>query len=149
MINIYPTKYEDFLKHDSRVWKFHHVQQSIICTGITNFRQREVSSLRSKQAAKRNIPDEININREELQRVVGNFIKTCQICIDNEGGQFQHLRQQKLVSTTISKIVTEMWLVVSPRSYAVRSPPRVRQQYTVKSPLLQSTLIVISLYILY
>ena len=39
-----------------------------------------------------------------------------------------------------------MWLVVSLRSYAVRHPTRVRQQCTVKSPLLLSTLVVISLY---
>ena len=55
----------------------------------------------------------------------------------------------KLVSTRICKIVTEMWLVVSPRSYSVRSPPRVRQQCTVKSPLLLSTLVLISLYVDY
>ena len=43
---------------------------------------------------KHNICDKINnINREELQRVMGNFIKRCQKCIDNEGGQFQHLHQ--------------------------------------------------------
>ena len=52
----------------------------------------------------------------------------------------------KLVSTTICKIVTEMWFVVSPRSYAVRSPPRARQQGTVKSLLLLSTLVQIFLY---
>ena len=52
----------------------------------------------------------------------------------------------KFVSTTICKIVTEMWLVVSPRSYAVRTPPRVHQQCTVKFPLLLSTLVLISLY---
>ena len=52
----------------------------------------------------------------------------------------------KLVSTTVCKIVTEMCVVVSSRSYAVRSPPRVRQQYTVKSPLLLSTFFLISLY---
>ena len=52
----------------------------------------------------------------------------------------------KLVSTRICEIVTEMWLVVSLRSYAVRYPPWVRQQCTVKSPLLLSTLVVISLY---
>ena len=41
-----------------------------------------------------NIRDKINnINRGELQRVMGNFIKRCQKCLDNEGGQFQHLRQ--------------------------------------------------------
>ena len=52
---------------------------------------------------KRNIRDEINnINRGELQRVMGNFIKRCQKCMDNKGGQFQ------LLSTTICKIVTEM-----------------------------------------
>ena len=37
----------------------------------------------------------------------------------------------KLVSATICKLVTEMCMVVSPRSYAVRSPPKVRQQCTV------------------
>ena len=43
---------------------------------------------------KRNIHDEINIiNRGEPQRVMGNFIKRRQKCMDNEGGQFQHLRQ--------------------------------------------------------
>ena len=52
----------------------------------------------------------------------------------------------KLVSTTICKIVTEMWLVVSPRLCAVRYPPRVHQQCTVKSPLLLSTLVLVSLY---
>ena len=34
----------------------------------------------------------------------------------------------KLVSTKLCKIVTEMCVFVSPRSYAVRSRPRVRQQ---------------------
>ena len=36
----------------------------------------------------RNIRDEINnINREQLQRVVGNFVKRCQKWLDNEDGQ--------------------------------------------------------------
>ena len=34
---------------------------------------------------KRNIRDEINITRGELQRVKGNFIKRCQKWLDNEG----------------------------------------------------------------
>ena len=38
-------------------------------------------------------------------------------------------------------------MCVSPRSYAVRTTPRVRQQCIVKSPLLLSTLVLISLYI--
>ena len=43
---------------------------------------------------KHNIRDEINnINRGELQRVMGNFIKRCQKWLDNEDGQFQHLHQ--------------------------------------------------------
>ena len=43
---------------------------------------------------KRNICDKINIiNRGELQRVMGNFKKRYQKCMDNEGGQFQHLHQ--------------------------------------------------------
>ena len=53
----------------------------------------------------------------------------------------------KLVSTTICKIVTAMCVVVSPRSYAVRTRPRVRQQRTVKSPCLLSNAILISLYL--
>ena len=48
---------------------------------------------RTLEKMKRNIRDEINVNRGELQRVMENFIKRCQKCIDNEGGQFQHLRQ--------------------------------------------------------
>ena len=49
---------------------------------------------RTLEELKRNIRDEINIiNRGKLQQVMGNFIKGCQICMDNEGGQFQHLRQ--------------------------------------------------------
>ena len=43
----------------------------------------------------------------------------------------------KLVSITICKIFTKVWLVVSPRSYAVRYPPRVRQHCIMKSPLLR------------
>ena len=54
----------------------------------------------------------------------------------------------KLVSMTICKIVTEMCVVVSSQSYAVRSWPRVRQQCTVKFPLLLSTLVLISVYML-
>ena len=38
----------------------------------------------------------------------------------------------ELIFSTIRKIVTEMWLVVSPRSYAVRYPPR---SYAVRYPL--------------
>ena len=42
---------------------------------------------------KRNIRDDINnINRGELQKVMENFRNRCQKCMDNEGGQFQHLR---------------------------------------------------------
>ena len=41
----------------------------------------------------------------------------------------------KLVSMTICKIVMEMCVVVSLRSYSVLSWPRVRQQCTVKFPL--------------
>ena len=52
----------------------------------------------------------------------------------------------KLVSTTTCKIVTEMCVVVSTRSYAVRTRPQVRQQCIVKSPFLLSTLVLISLY---
>ena len=55
----------------------------------------------------------------------------------------------KLVSTTICKIVTEMWLVVSPRSCAVRYPSRGRQQCIMEPPLLLSTLVLIFLYIDY
>ena len=33
---------------------------------------------RTLEELKRNIRDEININRGELQRVMGNFIKRCQ-----------------------------------------------------------------------
>ena len=43
----------------------------------------------------------------------------------------------------------EMCVVESPRSYAVRYPPRVRHQCTVKSPLLLPTLVLLSLYRLY
>ena len=50
-----------------------------------------------------------------------------------------------LVSTTICKIVTELCVVVPPRSYVVRYLRRVRQQNTVISRLLLSTLVVISL----
>ena len=53
----------------------------------------------------------------------------------------------KLVSMTICKIVTEMCVVVSPWSYAVCSLPRTHQQCTVKSLLLLSTLVPISLCI--
>ena len=52
----------------------------------------------------------------------------------------------KLVITTISKIFKEMCVVISPQSYAVRYPPRVRQQCTVKPPLLLSTPALIALY---
>ena len=49
---------------------------------------------RTLEELKRNIRDEIdNINRRELQRDLGNFIKRCQKYMDNEGWQFQHLRQ--------------------------------------------------------
>ena len=87
MINIcllsLPGKYEDSLKHDSRVQKFHHVQQSIIC--ITNFRQRGrlknavyKTNPRTLEELRHNIHDEINnINRGELQRVMGNFVRHC------------------------------------------------------------------------
>ena len=51
-----------------------------------------------------------------------------------------------LVSTTTCKIATEMCVVVSPRCYAVRSRPQVRHKCIVKSPLLLSTLVLISLY---
>ena len=47
------------------------------------------------EGLKRNIHDEINnINRGELQQVMGNIIKGCQKWLDNEGGQLQHLRQE-------------------------------------------------------
>ena len=52
----------------------------------------------------------------------------------------------KLVSTAICKIVMEMCVVVSPQSYAVRNRLRVRQQRTIKSQLLLSALVIISLY---
>ena len=40
---------------------------------------------RTLEELKRNTRDEINnINRGKLQRVMGNFIKRCQKCIDNE-----------------------------------------------------------------
>ena len=49
---------------------------------------------RTLEKLKRNICDEINnINRGELQQVMGNFIKRCQKWLDNEGGQFQYLHQ--------------------------------------------------------
>ena len=49
---------------------------------------------RTLEKLKRNIREEINnINRRELQRVMWNFIKMFQKCMDNEGRQFQHLRQ--------------------------------------------------------
>ena len=49
---------------------------------------------RTLKELKHNIHDKINsINRGELKQVIGNFIKRCQKWLDNEGGQFQHLRQ--------------------------------------------------------
>ena len=49
---------------------------------------------RTLEELKRNIRDQCNnVNRGELQRVMGNFIKRCQKCMDKEGGQFQHLSQ--------------------------------------------------------
>ena len=71
---------------------------------------------RTLEELKRNIRDEININRGEVQRVMGNFIKRYQKCMDNEGGQFQHL---------VSK---------------------VSKYDNLKSPLLLSTLVLIFLY---
>ena len=45
------------------------------------------TNLRIVEELKRNICDEINnISRGELQQVIGNFIKRCQKCMDNEGG---------------------------------------------------------------
>ena len=88
---------------------------------------------RSLKELKLNIRDEINnINRGELKRAMGNVIKRCQKWLDNEGGQFQHLLSVKLVSTTICKILREMWLVVSPRSFAVCYPPLGLQLCIVK-----------------
>ena len=52
----------------------------------------------------------------------------------------------KLVSTTICKIVMEMCVAVSPWSYAVHTRQWVHQQCIVKSPLLLSTHVLISLY---
>ena len=48
---------------------------------------------RTLEELKCNIRDEINNINRELQRVMGNFIKRCQKWLDNEGGQFQQLRQ--------------------------------------------------------
>ena len=78
---------------------------------------------------------------------MGNFIRRCQKIYGQRRWTVPAPPTVKLVSRpTICKIITEMCVVVSPRSYAVRSPPRVRQQCTVKSPLLLSTLVLISLY---
>ena len=95
---------------------------------------------------KHNISHEINnINRGELQWV--NFIKRYQKWLECSR-TVPAPPSIKLISMTICKIpvVLKMWLVVSPRSYTVRYPPRVCQQCTVKSPLLLSTLVLISLY---
>ena len=49
---------------------------------------------RTLEGLERNIRDEINnINRGELQRVMGNSVKRRQKWLDSEGVQFQHLRQ--------------------------------------------------------
>ena len=55
----------------------------------------------------------------------------------------------KLVSTTIYKIVREMYVVVSLRSHDVRFRPGLHQQCIVKSPLLLSTLVLILCRIVY
>ena len=48
---------------------------------------------RTLEELKRNICDKINIKRGEIQRVMENFMKECQKCMDNESGLFQHLHQ--------------------------------------------------------
>ena len=48
---------------------------------------------RTVEELKPNFSNEININRGELQRVMRIFLKRCQKCMDNVGGQFQLLRQ--------------------------------------------------------
>ena len=52
----------------------------------------------------------------------------------------------KLVSTKICKIVMKIYVVVSLGSYAAHTWPRVHQQCTIKSLLLLSTLVLISLF---
>ena len=49
--------------------------------GLRKTNQRTLEELKGK------IRDEININRGELQRVTCNFVKRCQKCMDDEGGE--------------------------------------------------------------
>ena len=70
---------------------------------------------------KLNIRDEININRGELQGVMGNFIKRCKKMYGQRRVIVPAPLSIKFVSTTICKIVTEMCVVVSQRSNAVCS----------------------------
>ena len=52
------------------------------------------TNLCTLEELKRNVCDKINnISRGEPQRVMGNYIKRCQKCMDHERGQFQHLHQ--------------------------------------------------------
>ena len=52
-----------------------------------------------------------------------------------------------LVSTTICKIGTEMWLVVSLRSYAVRSPLRVHSEIPITPVHTCPDLSVLNMYV--
>ena len=79
------------------------------------------------QELKCNIHDEINnMIRGELQRVMGKFYKEVPKMYGQRRWTVPVPPSTKLVCTTVCKIVTEMCVVVSPGSYAVRSPPRVR-----------------------
>ena len=130
--NLWPARSSDMNPCDFYLW-------STLKNAVYN------TNTRTKEKLKRNIRDELNkISREDVQRVMGNFIKVPKI-----------YRQRRwtvpappsiqLASTTIYKIVKEMCVVVSLQSYADHTQPRVRQQRTVKSPLLLSALVLISL----
>ena len=78
---------------------------------------------------------------------MANFINRCLKMYGQRRWTVPALPSIKSASMKVCKIVTEMCVVLSPRSYAVRSPPRVRVQGTVKSKLLLFPLVLITLYV--
>ena len=57
---------------------------------------------RTLEELKRNIRDEINISRGELQRVMENFIMMCRKYMDNEGNIKAWSRIYVLLARTLS-----------------------------------------------
>ena len=79
--DLWPTRSSDMIPCDFYLWG--RLKNAVYRTNP-----------RTLEELKRNIRDEINnISRGELQRIMGNFIKRCKKCMDNQGGQFHHLWQ--------------------------------------------------------